>query len=293
MLLRMPTAILSVLLLCVGADVSAQPTGRVTGRVLDQTGAPLPGVAIGLVVNSGELTATTDATGAYRFDAVPPGDAELSFRLLNFSLLRRPVNIASGVPATADVTLMLSLSADVVVTAAGTFRNVADAEDPTANLVGIAAAASQGAVTAAQLEQRPIMRAGEVLETVPGLVVSQHGGEGKANQYYLSGFNLDHGTDFSTMVAGVPVNSPTGAHAHGYSDVSFLMPELVSGVQFKTGPYFADEGDFSAAGAANINYVNRLERPILRLSAGNGGWGVFLPRHRHGWAMATSSARSR
>ena len=168
---------------------------------------------------------------------------------------------------------MLSLSADVVVTGAGTFRNIADAADPAASLIGIAAAASQGAVTAAQLDGRPIMRAGEVLETVPGLVVSQHSGEGKANQYYLRGFNLDHGTDFSTTVAGVPVNTPTGAHAHGYSDVSFLIPELVSGVQFKKGPYFADEGDFSAAGAANINYVNHLERPVVRVNGGNDGWG--------------------
>ena len=159
------------------------------------------------------------------------------------------------------------------MTGTSTFRNVADVDDPAANLVGIAAAASQGAVTAAQLDARPVMRAGEVLETVPGLIVSQHSGEGKANQYYLRGFNLDHGTDFSTTVAGVPVNTPTGAHAHGYADVSFLIPELVSGVQFKKGPYFADEGDFSAAGAANINYVNQLERPMVRLSAGSDGWG--------------------
>jgi len=101
-----------------------------------------------------------------------------------------------------------------------------------------------------------------VLETVPGMVISQHSGEGKANQYYLRGFNLDHGTDFSTPIAGVPVNTPTGAHAHGYSDISFLIRELVSGVQFKKGPYVADEGDFSAAGAANINYVNQLDRPV-------------------------------
>ena len=104
------------------------------------------------------------------------------------------------------------------------------------------------------------------------MVISQHSGEGKANQYFLRGFNLDHGTDFSSMVAGVPVNTPTGAHAHGYSDVSFLIPELVSGVQFKKGPYFADEGDFSAAGAANINYVNRLERPLFELGGGDHGW---------------------
>jgi hypothetical protein len=172
--------------------------------------------------------------------------------------------------------MTLALSADVVVTGARTFRNVADIENPAENLVGIAASSSQGAVTAAQLETRPIMRAGEVLETVPGLVISQHSGEGKANQYYLRGFNLDHGTDFSTTVAGMPVNTPTGAHAHGYADISFLIPELVSGVQFKKGPYFADEGDFSAAGAASINYVNALDRPLVRLSAGGQGWGRFL-----------------
>ena len=267
------TTVLSFTLFCVTLNANAQSTGRVSGRVLDQTGAALSGVAIDLLVNSRELTATTDEVGGYRFDNVPAGTAELTFRLLNFSVLRRTVAVASGASVTADAVLTLSLSADVIVTGTSTFRNVADVEDPTASLVGIAAAASQGAVTAAQLDARPVMRAGEVLETVPGLIVSQHSGEGKANQYYLRGFNLDHGTDFSTTVAGVPVNTPTGAHAHGYADVSFLIPELVSGVQFKKGPYFADEGDFSAAGAANINYVNQLDRPMLRLSGGNDGWG--------------------
>jgi hypothetical protein len=269
---RTPT-ILSFILFCFTLNANAQSIGQVSGRVLDQTGAALPGVAIDLLANSRELTATTDQAGGYRFEQVPAGDAELTFRLLNFSVLRRTVAVASGASVTADAVLTLSLRADVIVTGTSTFRNVADVDDPAANLVGIAAAASQGAVTAAQLEARPVMRAGEVLETVPGLIVSQHSGEGKANQYYLRGFNLDHGTDFSTTVAGVPVNTPTGAHAHGYTDISFLIPELVSGVQFKKGPYFADEGDFSAAGAANINYVNRLDRPLVRLSAGNDGWG--------------------
>ena len=117
------------------------------------------------------------------------------------------------------------------------------------------------------------MRSGEVLETVPGMIVSQHGGEGKANQYYLRGFNLDHGTDFSMTIAGVPVNMPTGAHAHGYADVGFLIPEIVSGVQYKKGPYFADEGDFSAAGAANITYMTSLDAPMLRVSGGPDPWG--------------------
>ena len=138
-----------------------------------------------------------------------------------------------------------------------------------------------------------MMRSGEVLETVPGMIISQHSGEGKANQYYLRGFNLDHGTDFSTTVAGVPVNTPTGAHAHGYADISFLIPELVSGVQFKKGPYFADEGDFSAAGAANVNYVNQLERPSVQLSGGNDGWMRFFGAASPELATAICSGRSR
>jgi outer membrane cobalamin receptor len=220
------------------------------------------------------------------------GPAELTFRLLNFSVSRRSVTVAGGASATVDVVLTLSLSADVIVTAARTFRNIADVEDPAASLVGSASAASQGAVTAAQLEARPLMRAGEVLETVPGLIVSQHSGEGKANQHYLRGFNLDHGTDFATTVAGVPVNTPTGAHAHGYADASFLIPELVSGVQYKKGPYFADEGDFSAAGAANVNYVTRLEGPVVRVSTGHDGWGRLFgavsPRIGGGYGAASN-----
>jgi hypothetical protein len=284
------TAIVIALLLVLSPAAGAQATGRVAGRVLDQTGSVLPGVTIDLVVNSTELTTTTDGEGQYRFDAVPSGRAELTYRLLNFGVYRRTVNVASGAYVAQDIVLTLSLNADVVVTGTSTFRNIADVENPADNLVGIASSASQGAITAAQLEARPVMRAGEVLETVPGMIISQHSGEGKANQYYLRGFNLDHGTDFSTTVAGVPVNTPTGAHAHGYSDISFLIPELVSGVQFKKGPYFADEGDFSAAGAANINYVNQLERPLVGVSGGNDGWvrvfGAASPRVGGGYLLA-------
>jgi hypothetical protein len=268
----------------------AQGAARVAGQVHDQTGAALPGVTVDLVVDTTGMTATSDREGRYEFDNVPAGIAELTFRLLNFSVLRRTVNVVDGRPITANAILTLALNADVVVTGTATFRNIADVDDPAENLVGIAAAASQGAVTAAQLDARPVLRAGEVLETVPGMIVSQHSGEGKANQYYLRGFNLDHGTDFSTTVAGVPVNTPTGAHAHGYADVSFLMPELVSGVQYKKGPYFADEGDFSAAGAANINYVNRLDHPQIRVSRGNDGWarlfGAASPRAGSGYLLS-------
>ena len=264
-----------MLLMSAGAAF-AQQSGAVAGRVLDQTGATLPGVTIELKTPVGELTAVSDVNGAFRIERVPAGSIELTFRLINFTVVKRTTAVRAGEVTTVDAVLQLSLRADVVVTGTSTFRNIADIPNPAENLVGIATSASQGAINAAQLEVRPIMRAGEVLETVPGMIVSQHSGEGKANQYYVRGFNLDHGTDFATIVAGVPVNMPTGAHSHGYSDLNFVIPELVSGVQFKKGPYFADEGDFSAAGAANINYVNRLERPLFEFGAGQDGWGRIV-----------------
>ena len=137
----------------------------------------------------------------------------VSFSLINFGAVRREIAVTAAGPLRLDVTLQLSLSADVTVTGKSTFTNLADVERPAESVVGVAQSASQGAITARQLEARPLMRTGEVLETVPGVVISQHSGEGKANQYYLRGFNLDHGTDFSTTVAGLPVNMPT--HGHG------------------------------------------------------------------------------
>lgn len=136
---------------------------------------------------------------------------------------------------------------------------------------------SQHAITAAEVAARPISRPGEVLEAVPGVVISQHSGEGKANQYYLRGFNLDHGTDLATFVAGIPVNMPTHAHGQGYSDLNFLIPELVTGVEYAKGTYFADEGDFGTAGAAHIAYANRLDSPIAQYSADRDGYrrGLF------------------
>jgi hypothetical protein len=168
-----------------------------------------------------------------------------------------------------DVLLTVTASASITITAPATFRNLAELENPAENIVGVAQASSEGAITAAQLETRGFERPAEVLETVPGMIISQHSGEGKANQYYLRGFNLDHGYDFAQTIAGLPVNMPSHAHAQGYADSNFLIPELVSGVQYRKGPYYADHGDFATAGAANINYVNRLDRPILSLTGGS------------------------
>ena len=104
--------------------------------------------------------------------------------------------------------------------------------------IGIADSASQGNVGQEQLKFRPISRPGEILETVPGMIASQHSGEGKANQYYLRGFNLDHGTDFLTEIDGVPINLTTHSHGQGWMDTNFLIPELIETVSFKKGNYY-------------------------------------------------------
>ncbi len=125
-------------------------------------------------------------------------------------------------------------------------------------LVGVSRSASEGVVTGVQLERRPVLRAGEVLEVVPGLIVTQHSGDGKANQFFLRGFNLDHGTDFATRIDGIPVNMPTHAHGQGYTDINFLIPELVEEVRYRKGTYYAEYGNFSAAGAADLSYRRTL-----------------------------------
>jgi outer membrane receptor protein involved in Fe transport len=144
--------------------------------------------------------------------------------------------------------------------------------DNSGNSVGVWDAASQGVITGEEIERRPLTRPGEVLETVPGMIVTQHSGDGKANQYFLRGYNLDHGTDFATWVAGMPVNMPTHAHGQGYTDLNFLIPELVSRVQYNKGPYFAEDGDFASVGSARISYAEKLPTSIASLTGGQYGY---------------------
>jgi hypothetical protein len=119
-------------------------------------------------------------------------------------------------------------------------------------------AASAGDVSQEQIAAQPLLRPGAVLENVPGLIVTQHSGEGKANQYFLRAFNLDHGTDLATQIDDMPVNMPSHAHGQGYSDLNFLIPELVSDLHYKKGPYYSDEGDFATAGAVRMGMLNNV-----------------------------------
>lgn len=144
------------------------------------------------------------------------------------------------------------------------------------NLIGVAGSASEGYVGHSELEQRPILRPGELMETVPGVVISQHSGEGKANQYYLRGFNLDHGTDIAITIAGIPANMRTHAHGQGYSDVNWIIPEVVNYINYRKGTYYADQGDFSTAGAVDMKFFNVLPRNVVSFGAGPYGYGRLL-----------------
>jgi outer membrane cobalamin receptor len=136
------------------------------------------------------------------------------------------------------------------------------------NLIGDSVSASEGTLGQEEIGIRPLLRAGEVLELVPGMVVTQHSGSGKANQYFLRGFNLDHGTDFNTTIDKMPVNLRTHGHGQGYTDLNFLIPELVQKLSYKKGPYYAAVGDFSGAGAAEFTTFTRLDESVLKLETG-------------------------
>lgn len=132
--------------------------------------------------------------------------------------------------------------------------------------------ASQTTITGEALNARPVTRPGEVLEAVPGLIVTQHSGEGKANQYFLRGYNLDHGTDLAIYVDDVPINLRTHAHGQGYSDLNWLMPETINSLEVRKGPYFADKGDFASTGNLHIGLIDRVDKSVAQVTAGSFGY---------------------
>ena len=140
------------------------------------------------------------------------------------------------------------------------------------NLLGDALSASEGRVSFLEMRQRPILRVGDVLETVPGLVATQHSGSGKANQLFLRGFNLDHGTDFATSIDGMPVNLRSHGHGQGYTDLNFIIPEMVQEILYRKGPYYAEVGDFSGAGSAKFVTRDNAVDSVVQLGAGEFGY---------------------
>jgi outer membrane receptor protein involved in Fe transport len=139
-------------------------------------------------------------------------------------------------------------------------------------LIGVADSATQGTVGSDELADRPLLRTGEILETVPGVIITQHAGGGKANQYFTRGFNLDHGTDFGIDLDGMPINLPSHAHGQGYADLNGVIPELIDRLDFEKGPYYAANGDFSTVGAAHLVYADTLPADTLKVEGGTDGY---------------------
>ncbi len=167
-------------------------------------------------------------------------------------------------PAQAD----RAVAADMGAIAAGTTDSAASSlQEITVTaqrleLLGTAATASEGVISDQELQLTPQYRSGQLLETVPGLIVTLHSGEGKANQYLMRGYNLDHGTDLETYVDGMPINQPTHAHGQGYTDLNFMIPELADQLTYTKGPYYANGGDFGAVGSVRINYRDTIQDQV-------------------------------
>ena len=143
-------------------------------------------------------------------------------------------------------------------------------------LVGEARSASEGVISQVDIYKRPVQRPGDILEAVPGLIVTQHSGSGKSNQLYLRGFNLDHGTDFATWIDGMPVNMRSHGHGQGYTDINFLMPEIIEEISFVKGPYHSEIGDFSSAGGVHIQTIDQLDKKSIKVGLGENGFNRIL-----------------
>ncbi|QKS02208.1 TonB-dependent receptor [Sphingomonas sp. CL5.1] len=143
------------------------------------------------------------------------------------------------------------------------------------DLLGQATTASQGVITRSEVELRPIYRVGQLFESIPGLVVTVHSGEGKANQYLIRGYNLDHGTDFSNFIDDMPVNRPTNTHGQGYSDLNFLMPQVVARIDYTKGPYYAAVGDFGAVASSHVSIANDIPDQVSATIGTEGYQEVF------------------
>ena len=164
-------------------------------------------------------------------------------------------------PAVAETASAGTEAADLASTGLGTMDEVTVTAERL-ELLGTASSASEGVVSDSEIQLTPAYRPGQLLETVPGLIATLHSGEGKANQYLLRGYNLDHGTDLETYVDGVPVNQVTHAHGQGYTDLNFLIPELADGLSYTKGPYYANVGDFGAVGSVRVGLRETIPAQI-------------------------------
>ncbi|WP_420237149.1 TonB-dependent receptor [Telmatobacter bradus] len=249
---------------------------RLSGTVVDTSGAVISGATVHVQSKNGSLqkSAQTDKSGIFMIPGLPAGNYQLVVSSADFET--REMSISVGNPG-AMTPIRISLAVHTVSTTV----NVQGRAD---DLIGIADSGTQGTVGAVELQDRPILRSGEVLEAVPGLIITQHAGGGKANQYYLRGFSLDHGTDLAIFIDDMPLNLPSHAHGEGYSDMNIVIPEFVKRVNFEKGPYYANIGNFGSTGAAHVEYFKTLPKNFFQVEGGTYDYGraVFGASHKLG-----------
>lgn len=237
---------------------------QLSGTVLDASGAVIAGASVLVRSADGSTQKLTqsDRNGSFNISGLPAGSYQVSISNPGFQTKEMPVTLGTtGTLAPIQVSL--------AVNALSTTINVQGRED---DLIGIADSATQGTVGAKEIQDRPILRSGEVLETIPGLIITQHAGGGKANQYFLRGFNLDHGTDFAVFLDGMPLNLPSHAHGEGYADMNTVTPEFVRRLNYEKGPYYAAVGNYSSAGSANTQFFKTLPQNFFLVEGGMYGY---------------------
>ena len=238
---------------------------QLSGTVVDTSGAAVAGADVHVLSANGTVQRTvhSDTNGSFAFSGLAAGNYRLVVMNPGFATKEILVTIGTtGAPAPLRISL--------VVGAVSTTVNVQGRED---DLIGIAESGTQGTVGATEIQDRPILRSGEVLEAVPGLIITQHAGGGKANQYFLRGFNLDHGTDIAIFLDNMPLNLPSHAHGEGYSDMNTVIPEFVKRVDFEKGPYYANVGNFSSAANANVEFAKTLPQNFFKVEGGTHTYG--------------------
>jgi len=238
---------------------------QLSGTVVDTSGAAVAGADVHVLSANGTVQRTvhSDTNGSFAFSGLAAGNYRLVVMNPGFATKEILVTIGTtGAPAPLRISL--------VVGAVSTTINVQGRED---DLIGIAESGTQGTVGATEIQDRPILRSGEVLEAVPGLIITQHAGGGKANQYFLRGFNLDHGTDIAIFLDNMPLNLPSHAHGEGYSDMNTVIPEFVKRVDFEKGPYYANVGNFISAANANVEFAKTLPQNFFKVEGGTHTYG--------------------
>jgi len=240
-------------------------SSQLSGTVVDTSGAVIAGATVQVRGATGTVQRTTQSNtnGSFFISSLAPGFYRLVVSNPGFET--KDILVAVGTTAA-----LAPLRIPLVVGAVSTTINVQGRED---DLIGVAESGSQGTVGAKEIQDRPILRSGEVLETVPGLIITQHAGGGKANQYFLRGFNLDHGTDIAIFLDDMPLNLPSHAHGEGYSDMNTVIPEFVQRVNFEKGPYYANVGNFSSAANAHVEFFKTLPENFFKVEGGTHTYG--------------------